>query len=128
MRRVPPRSGRPAGPRVGTALDGEAEAAPEQPVSAAEPPSAATAAAAVVRTERRGIPAGAGAAAAGAVRGAAPEVEGDADGGGDADGNGDVDGGMNGSTLRLLVQWNDWVKCVNDNDATRSGQPFFRGN
>ncbi|GLV72526.1 hypothetical protein Shyhy02_05290 [Streptomyces hygroscopicus subsp. hygroscopicus] len=60
MRRVPPRSGRPVGPRVGTALDGDAEAAPEQPVSRAEPPSAPPAAAAV-RTDRRGIPAAAGA-------------------------------------------------------------------
>ncbi|GAA3636618.1 hypothetical protein GCM10022420_007190 [Streptomyces iranensis] len=106
MRSVPPRSGRPAGPRVGTALDGEAEAAPEQPVSAAEPPSAATAAAAVVSTDRRGIP-----ATAAAVRWEISD-----------------NGGMNGGTLPLFVQRNDWVKCVNDSHATRSGQPFFRGN
>ncbi|GAA0985843.1 hypothetical protein GCM10009574_009760 [Streptomyces asiaticus] len=92
---------------MGTALDGEAEAAPEQPVSAAEPPSAATAAAAVVSTDRRGIP-----AAAGAVPW---EVSG-------------INGDMNGGTLPLFVQWNDWVKCVNDSHAIRSGQPFFRGN
>ncbi|GAA0655569.1 hypothetical protein GCM10009548_22610 [Streptomyces malaysiensis subsp. malaysiensis] len=106
MRSVPPRSGRPAGPRVGTALDGDAEAAPEQPVRRAEPPSAPPAAAAV-RTDRRGIP-----AAAWAVRW---EIS-------------DINGDMNGGTLPLLVQPNDWVKCVNDNHATRSGQPFFRGN
>ncbi|GAA1278769.1 hypothetical protein GCM10009579_42740 [Streptomyces javensis] len=92
---------------MGTALDGEAEAAPEQPDRAAEPPSAATAAAAVVSTDRRGIP-----AAAGAVR---REI---------SDNNGD----MNGGTLPLFVHRNDWVKCVNDSHATRSGQPFFRGN
>ncbi|GAA1699506.1 hypothetical protein GCM10009680_44760 [Streptomyces yatensis] len=107
MRRVPPRSGRPAGPRVGTALVGDAEAAPEQPLSRAEPPSAPPIAAAVVSSDLRGSP-----AAAGAVRW---EVS-------------DVNGGMNGGTLPLLVQRNDWVKCVNDSQDTRSGQPFVREN